>query len=130
MATKVQVYFVLKGTFDPDTVTNTLNIKPTEQWREGQKGKSGIKKKYDSWIVSTGYVETLDSEDLVEKVYKILLPSKDLISKVIKDFSLIANFIVVAKVEDQETPSLGFENYIVKFAGEIGASFEIDLYVN
>lgn len=129
MSTQVQVYFVLKGSFDPASITNMLKLAPTEEWREGDKGKSGIRKKYDSWIVGTGYIKTLDSSELIKKVFDMLHPSKDLLAKAINDFDLIANFMVVAKVENKETPSIDFERDLLKFAGEINASLEVDLHI-
>jgi hypothetical protein len=71
----------------------------------------------------------LDSSELIKKVFDILYPSKDLLAKAIDDFGLIASFMVVANVENKETPSIDFERDLLKFAGEINASLEVDLHI-
>ena len=49
-----RVYFALFGdNFSPELITDTINLKPTESWQKGDKGKYNNELQSSAWILST-----------------------------------------------------------------------------
>jgi hypothetical protein len=130
MKTLLRLAFELRGDFDPHVITREVALEPSEIWRKGDPGTYKGTKQYDYWCLDTGYVNTLDLEEMSKDVYSKLKLKREQFSKVIAEYDLTAVFVVVAKIDNGNTPSLCFSKDIVKLGGEFGAFFDIDLYVN
>ena len=62
--------------FNPDQITERLAIKPTEQYRKGDFSKLNFEREESCWTISTGYVETLYVEDVLNQLIHIMSGKK------------------------------------------------------
>ena len=130
MKTLIRFIFELKGDFDPQVITRKVALEPSETSRKGKAVNPKRAKQYDYWCLDSGYVNSLDFEEITKDIYSQLKQKREQISAVIKEFNITAVFSVVAKIDAGHTPSMYFSDDIVKLASEFGAFFDIDLYVN
>lgn len=100
--TNVRVKLRIVGDeFDVHIITDVLGVKPDYTWNTGDFIRnSGRKRDCSGWIYSTGAEETLDVNTSLHKVEEVF-----------------------GSKEKQLTPS-------IKFASRIGASIDVDMYVN
>jgi hypothetical protein len=130
MGTTIRFKFELKGDFDPKTVTTRAGLEPTSFHRKGDQSKYGKNKlDFDYWCLDTGYINSLDLEEISSTIYQQLKTKEDQFSAIIKEFNLLAVFSVVAKIENQNAPSVHFSKELVGLANILHASFDVDLYV-
>ena len=130
MKTLLRFVFELKGDFSPDVISSRVSLQPTEVWRKGDVGKFKVAKQYDYWSLDSGYVNTLEIYEVSESIYANLKQKKAEFTKLISETNLTAVFSIVAKIDGDNTPSISFPEEVVKLASELGASIDLDLYVN
>ena len=130
MKTRLRFVFELRGDFDPNVITREVALEPSEVWRKGDSGTHKGIRQYDYWCLDTGYVNTLDLEEIAEDIHNKLKLKREQLSKVIADYDITTVFTVVAKIDGNHTPAVSFSEDIVKLGSEFGAFFDIDLYVN
>lgn len=131
--TNVMVEFTIVGDeFDPHLITEKLKIKPTQYWIKGEqvRGRNEkIKRKETSWIISTGYEESLDINEQLEKIVELIKDKKTILKKLEMESNLEYIFGIVVNVENNEKPAMYFNRKFIEFANNINAEFYIDLYV-
>lgn len=132
--TQVMVYFSLFGdNFPIEIVTEKLEITPTETYIKGElisNRSFAHYRKETSWDLGTGYQVSLDVNDQLQQILCKLQGKASLINEIKEDFSIECKFIIVIKIEDGNTPALYLKKDIVKFASDVGAEFDVDLYAN
>ena len=125
-----EVYFRLVGdNFDPDIATSRLGVEPTRLIRRAEP-----KPKFSSWIISSGQIasELIDVYDLSGKIVQILEPKSAQISALVSEFSLCAVLQVVLWISVDpklSTPAIGFDKTVVDFLANVGASIDVDTYL-
>lgn len=87
-----------------------------------------IREKECSITYSTGYVETIDVGDPVEKIFNMLHSQEELIISCIKSHKLQSKFCIVINLTDN--PIIGLSKKFVDMASRLQASIELDSYVN
>ena len=128
-----RVYFSLDGdNFDPDEITELLDLAPTSIRRKGSK-IIGKVPKINSWELSTEKVidDFIDVFEMSGKIINILRPKMELILEAKKRFNAEPRFQVVLTLsmnEEHSTPAIGFEIETIEFLGAIGAFVDIDTY--
>lgn len=132
--TQVMVYFSFFGdNFPLDTVTKKLEITPTETYIKGDvipNRSIAHYRKETSWDLGTGYQDSLDANDQIQQIVNKLHGKASLINEIKENYSIECKFIIVIKIENGNTPALYLNKDIVKFASDIEAEFDMDLYVN
>lgn len=129
--TNVMVEFIIIGEeFDPNFVTEKLNIEPDEFWVKGDaiKGRN-IKRKDTTWSINTGYEESLDISEQLEKIINLINGKKNILKELKIEYNLEYVFGIVVNVEDNQKPSMYFNNMFIEFVNDIKAEFYIDLYI-
>ncbi len=128
-----RVYFALDGdNFEPDELTQFLEIEPTSVMRKGSNIPDKLPPK-SSWELSTENVVNnyIDVFDMATSIIEQLKPKKKMILDAINRFNLSPRLEVVlwfSVNEEHSTPAIGFEVDTIKFLGEIGAFIDIDTY--
>jgi Domain of unknown function (DUF4279) len=139
--TSVMAYFAISGDeFPIDYVTETLGIEPTITYKKGDvivrphnPNVISTETRFrieTNWELSTGYQE---SYDINEQLYFIL----NQINHKTQELNLLRSkydisylFMVVIKVENNESPAMHLESSLIKFASSINAEIAFDLYIN
>lgn len=131
---QVMVYFSLFGdNFPIEVVTEKLEIPPTETYIKGdliQNRSVAHYRKETSWDLGTGYQVSLDVNDQLDQILNKLQGKTSLIKELKENYSIECKFIIVIKIENGNTPALYLNKDIIKFASDIGAEFDVDLYAN
>lgn len=130
---RAEVYFALRGSFNPDEVTLALGVHPTEISRKGNKGTYNANLGFSSWKLSSGQIrgESIDVYEMSERLVAQLAPKTRDISDLMRQLDLFATLQVVVTlscVENQSTPALGFSQEVVRFLSEVGGQIDVDLY--
>lgn len=132
--TNVMVEFVIIGDrFDPCMITEKLKIKPDQYWVKGdsiQGRDARVKRKDTSWIISTGYEESLDINEQLERIVELIKDKSIILKELERGFNLEYIFGIVVNIENNEKPAMYFNRDFIGFANEINAEFYIDLYNN
>jgi hypothetical protein len=131
-STKVQACLSIFGEgFLPSDVDELLGIKSTSSHKLGElvANSRDIRYKEASWDYETGFKETLFVEDVLEDLLDIFSKKIDLIRQYARQKSLICKIFVVIEISEKMTPGLFLDKKIIKFANEIEAEIDIDLYL-
>ena len=129
--TNIMVRFSIYGeSFDPTDITKLLEIKPSHTHKKGDMLKNGISTRKDTaWSIETGYEESLNINDQIERILKLLEGKKDILLRIRRDMPVEMLFMIVVKIENKETPAMYFLKDTLNFFHEIKAEVGFDLYV-
>jgi hypothetical protein len=124
-------YFAIKGDFNPDEITDKLNLQPSEKWNIGDFRKDGkTKHTFSLWeygrcenynvIVENQMLQTIDK--LIPKIQEL----KEIKQKYDVSFTLE---VVPTAYVGESTPALGANRKIIEFCYHTETDIDIDLYV-
>ncbi|NEZ45417.1 DUF4279 domain-containing protein [Paenibacillus alvei] len=126
----VKVEFSIYGDkFDPNIITNTMQITPTRSWIKGEVIREGLIRKETCWELATEYEESLDIYEQINKIRNLIKNKRNQIVKVKDTYNLECKFDVVINIENNEIPAMYLDKEIIKFIYELGAEVDFDLYV-
>ncbi|MNW46525.1 hypothetical protein D3C74_238240 [compost metagenome] len=129
--TNVMVKFSICGDeFNPQIITNQLNIHPQEYWLKGDNvsGKSIIRNK-SCWRVSTGYQESLDINNQLNEIIEPFRGRSDKLIELMLVHNLEIIISIVINIEGNQKTAMYFNRQVIKFIYQINAEIDIDLYV-
>lgn len=124
------VHFTLYGdNFNPDDLTKFIGVQPTST-----KVKSSPTPKKTMWEFSTDKIEDdiIDVYEMSSFVVSQLAPYTNNIRKAIEAFNLEATLSValwITSDESKSTPAIGFDNNVIAFLHEVGATIDVDTYI-
>lgn len=129
--TNILVEFNIIGDdYDIGLISEQLDIKPTEYYKKGDKiGNKEIKRKETCWTISSGYEISLDINNQLEKILSLIKPKRNILNKLREQFQLDYKFIIVIRVEGNQSPAIYLEQEVIEFANDIKADFDFDLYI-
>jgi hypothetical protein len=87
------------------------------------------KREHRTFIISTGYEQSLDINEQLEKVIIRISPKTNVLKEIKAMYSLDFLFAIVVNVENNEKPSMYFNSKFIEFANDIKSEFYIDLYI-
>ncbi|MFJ8261008.1 DUF4279 domain-containing protein [Rummeliibacillus sp. NPDC094406] len=135
-------YFSATGDeFPLEVVTDTLAIEPTESYKKGDiiertnnpnlvsTSNKIRRRKVTDWTLSTGYQESYDIYDQLNPILKSLEGKTKELKQLKEKYSLEFLFMIVIKVENEETPATYLRKHIIDFASLIQAEIYFDLYI-
>ena len=131
--TNIMVEFSIYGdAFDPQYITNLLDIKPTQTWvkGEGASWNPQIKRKETGWSFSTGYIDTLYLEEPMRLLLLKFKAKTHVIREAQKKYKLNCKIEVVVNIINNEAPGLVLDAEALAFAHDIGSTMiDIDTYI-
>ena len=128
--TNVKVVFSIFGDgFDPNSITDTLLITPTRIWFKGDIIRGDLIRKETCWELATEYEESLDINDQIDQVKKLIQIQQEEIVKLIRQYNLECKLEVIINIENNEKPAIYLNKETVKFVYDLGAEIDIDLYI-
>lgn len=126
------VYFAFRGdNFDPDVLTQKLQINPSDSWRTGDPGKYIQQQKNSCWMLKSTENELLNLDKLVEEVIAKLSDKVEMINILKKEYNLetILEIIMYVDVnEEQSTPWISHNKQILNFLYFTGTTTDLDIY--
>lgn len=116
--------------FDPQMITEKLQIHPTQSWRKGEKtGHRDSERTFSDWGWSTGYEESYDVDDQIKKVLDIFCCKKSELIDLNKDAQLEYKIELAINIMSNEEPAIYLEKEIISFCNELDISLDFDLYI-
>ncbi len=133
--TNIFVKFSISGEeFNPNIVTSILSINPTNCWRKGDcyrtKSNTTLMRKYSNWEIRSKKEESFDMGTQMNKILDLFIGKESLFVDLKSKYDINFIIFVVIVVEKGETPAIYLDERTIKFANDIGATFDFDLYVN
>ena len=133
MKTHYYVEFILfneKTEFHDDSITNALNVVPSKVHHKGDPINRYRSYVDNIWMYSTPEEEGYNLNTHFSKMLDLFGKQVNVIRHLELTFNLIAKISVVLVIEDGEAPANTLPCEFMKFASEIGAVVEFDIYAN
>lgn len=130
--TDCYTYFSIRGNFDPDKITELLELKPDKYCKIGDKRKHG-NSKYDvaSWDFGTCKEYDVFVENQMLKTITPLLSKVDILKEIKRQYDVSFFLEVVPTVYlGESTPCLAPSIKVMQFCCDTGTEMDIDLYVD
>lgn len=123
-------YFRIAGNFNPEIISEILQLKPQRSWKIGDIRKNGTKFEFAAW--EYGYCEDYDMivDNQIRKTISQLLPKVDKLKIIKHKYDVNFYLEIVPTVVDGETmPCLAPSLDVMKFCCDTQTEIDIDLYV-
>ncbi|MFL0248294.1 DUF4279 domain-containing protein [Candidatus Clostridium stratigraminis] len=124
-------YFAIKGNFNPDEITEILELTPSRCWKIGDK-RPVTKSFYDFALWEYGQCDLYDviTENQMVNTIVNLKPKISLLKDIKMKYGVSFVLEVVPKLYINEpTPALAPSREIIKFCYETETDIDIDLYL-
>lgn len=129
--TKCYTYFCISGNFEPDIISDMLNLKPEKAWKIGDKRQDGKAFDFASWRFGTCDEYDVLVENQMQKTIAPLLEKINVLQKIKQDFDVTFTLTVVPSVRfDEPAPCLAPSLEVMRFCCDTGTEMDIDLYVS
>ncbi|MEK4078807.1 DUF4279 domain-containing protein [Solibacillus sp. FSL K6-1126] len=115
--------------FPVEVVTEMLGVKPTRILRMGERINDVRTRSFTSWQYESETLETLDIDDVLLHILNVFQEKTDSINRIKKALNLNVNVALVITMIDGFTPGLVIYPEFSKFASDINACIDIDMYV-
>ena len=130
--TKIQLEFSIFGDLlNPQLFSETIKLSATSFWYKGDiipNRKNNLTRKETCWQYSTGYVETLNLDDLFKPFIKKFSYRADIISIIARNNDLETKIDLVIKIDNNETPEVYFDKQFLALVTKLNCEIDIDLY--
>ncbi len=134
--TSLYAYILFSGNddFPLNLVTERLDIQPTKTWKVGElvkpnHPKNQLLRSYTGWHFEIETKESQDSEDVLRPLLEVFQSKTDTINQLKEEFNLDVSLELVIQIYDGYTPGLVIFPEFSKFAAEINAILDVDMYV-
>ncbi|AMO86753.1 hypothetical protein B857_01610 [Solibacillus isronensis B3W22] len=115
--------------FPVEVVTAMLGVKPTRILRMGERINDVRTRSFTSWQYESETLETLDVDDVLLPILNVFQEKTDSINRIKKELKLNVKVALVITMIDGFTPGLVIYPEFSKFASDINAFIDIDMYV-
>lgn len=121
----VNIEFSFVGeSFDLNYVTDLMRIRPTSSFFE----RIIQGNKETSWTISTRKIITLDVNDAVAEMLKLLLPLEETINKIQNSLKVYSVISIDVYEGDNGIPGIWFSNQFIEFSHTINVKFiDVDI---
>jgi hypothetical protein len=116
--------------FDPDYITEILNIKPFDTKKMGtlRRNGNGIYP-FSDWSACKQKDPIFDVEMQCLNIVRILKEKVPILLDIKKMFDVSFGINIVPNIYNKEPPSIGFNKEIIEFCYLTGTEIDIDIYV-
>ena len=123
-------YFRIVGEFDPDEITDFLQLKPEKQWRIGDYRRDGTQYDFASWEIGKCTEYDVDVGNQMRKTIAPLIDKIDLLKQIYSAYDVsfyleIVTYIYVGDTDPCLSPPLD----IIDFCHETRTEIDIDYYL-
>ena len=115
--------------FPVEVVTEMLGVQPTRILRMGERINDVRTRSFTSWQYESETLETLDVDDVLLPILNVFQEKTETINRIKKELNLNVKVALVITMIDGFTPGLAIYPEFSKFASDINAFIDIDMYV-
>lgn len=134
--TSLYAYISFSGNddFPLDVVTERLGVQPTKTWKVGEQVKPNqpenqLLRSYTCWNFEIETKESLDTEDVLRPLLEVFQSKTDTINQLKEELILDVHLELVIQIYEGYTPGLVIYPEFSKFAADINAFLDVDMYV-
>ena len=124
-------YFMIRGNFDPDSITELLGLVPEKSWRIGDKRKNGTVYDFAMWQYGTCDVYDVYVENQMLKTITPLLSKISALKEIKQRYYVEFTLEVVPTIKSSEgVPCVAPSMEVMQFCCDTATKIDIDLYVD
>ncbi|SES43977.1 DUF4279 domain-containing protein [Psychrobacillus sp. OK032] len=134
--TSLYAYILFSGNddFPLDVVTVRLGVQPTKTWKVGERSTPNhpinqLLRSYTGWRFEIETKESIDTEDVLRPLLEVFQSKTDTINQLKEELILDVRLELVIQIYDGYSPGLVIYPEFSKFAAEINAILDVDMYV-
>ena len=134
--TSLYAYIQFSGNddFSLDDLTKILGVEPTKTWKVGERIKPNhhinhLTRSNTGWRFEIDPLESLDTEDVLRPLLEVFQSKTDMINQLKEELNLDVHIELVIQIYDGITPGLVIYPEFSKFAAELNAFLDVDMYV-
>lgn len=123
-------YFRMVGDFEPDYVSELLNLKPEKSWRIGDTCGNGTQYDFASWEIGRCNDYDVDVARQMRKTISLLFDKIDLLNKIHEEYDVNFYLEIVPTIYAGDiAPCLAPTLDIIDFCHATRTEIDIDMYV-
>ena len=130
--TQIKLIFAFFGdTLNLDVLSEIMQFSPTSSWQKGDlipNRKNGLVRKETCWEYSTGFIQTLNFEDVSSQFIELIKPNIHLLEKYVNENKLQSRIDIVIEIVNDQKPSLFIEKNLMELVTKMNGEIDIDLY--
>lgn len=124
-------YFMIKGDFNPDIISQMLDLSPEQTWKIGDKRKNGTIYDFSFWQFGTCDEYDVYVENQMLKTIEPLLSKINILKEIKQRYDVDFTLEIVPTIMGCETtPCLAPSLTVMQFCCDTGTEIDIDLYVD
>ncbi|MDH6366491.1 MULTISPECIES: DUF4279 domain-containing protein [unclassified Breznakia] len=124
-------YFSICGDFNPDTITDILQLEPSKRRDRNELRKDGHPFGFSLWEYGRVNEYNINNEDQLLTTIKDLIPKTDILKEIHEKYDVTLYLeIVPILYPDEITPSFTLGKEIIDFCHITGTCIDMDLYIN
>jgi len=129
-ADKCYTYFSIWGDFDPDVVTQLLDLKPFKAWKKGDSSGDGKPYACSGWEYGKCEEYDIETANQMLKTISDLIPKIDILKQIREKYDVEFYLEVVPEIYSYNShPCLAPSMDVIDFCHETRTKIDIDLYV-
>lgn len=132
---ETKTYFRITGDFEPDDITNALNLEPCTTWKKGERRKRLGREACGNYTFSAwefGEIEKVNNNFANEQMRETIAPlleKIEVLKRLKQEYGLNYTLEIVPKFyAATEKPILSPPREVIDFCSSIGADIDIDYY--
>ena len=124
-------YFMIRGNFDPDSITELLGLVPEKTWRIGDKRKNGTVYDFAMWQYGTCDSYDVYVENQMLKTITPFLSKISALKEIKQKYDVEFTLEVVPTIKSSEgVPCVAPSMEVMQFCCDTATKIDIDLYVD
>ena len=124
-------YFMIRGNYDPDSITELLGLVPEKSWRIGDKRKNGTVYDFAMWQYGTCDSYDVYVENQMLKTITPFLSKISALKEIKQKYDVEFTLEVVPTIKSSESvPCVAPSMEVMQFCCDTATKIDIDLYVD
>lgn len=123
-------YFAVKGVFDPEEITQLLNVQPTQSWAIGDDRKNKIDQHtFALWETGKTIIKYPELEIQCVKAIRELIGKENLLLELKQKHDVSFTLEIVPSIVNGKKPNIELGKEVIKFCYLTDTYIDIDMYV-
>lgn len=125
------IFSIFGDLLNPQLFSKLVKLSATNSWLKGEPvpNQSNMIRKETAWELSTGFIQTLYLEEVIDIFLQKIHPHIDDIINYAEINNLEIKIYLVVEIYFDQEPALYFTKQFIKLAARFNCEIDIDLYV-
>lgn len=123
---EISTRFRLRGSFDPDDITEVIGISPSRTWREGEARTPLLRWKKSGWSLVFGPERSVDLEAQIKRMLDTVEPIQERLRSARDRYNAEADVFCSADIDDR-TPAILLGAETLSRLARLGVELGIDI---